>query len=84
VTPSTPPAFLWHTYEDQVVPLENALLMMTALRENGVPFEAHIYPHGKHGLSLATAVTDGATPGDMLMPEVTGWIDLACRWVQGI
>ncbi len=54
VSEETSPCFLWHTYEDQAVPMENSLLFAQALREQGVPFELHIYPHGKHGLGLDT------------------------------
>jgi acetyl esterase/lipase len=83
VTPDTPPAFIWHTYEDEPVPVENALLMMTALRKNGVPFEAHIYPKGAHGLSLGSSLTAPAEAPEWAtaQPEICGWIDLATRWI---
>lgn len=54
VTASTPPAFLWHSYEDAAVPAENSLLYATALRRHGVPAELHIVAKGRHGLGLAT------------------------------
>jgi acetyl esterase/lipase len=53
VTPQTPPCFIWHTYEDATVPVENSLLFAEALRKAGVPFDLHIYQHGKHGMGLA-------------------------------
>ena len=53
VTPRTPPCFLWHTYEDQGVPLENSLQFAAALRRAGVPFALHIFQKGRHGLGLA-------------------------------
>ena len=37
ITPATPPVFVWHTMEDQTVPVENTLLLLTALRRAGVP-----------------------------------------------
>jgi len=52
VTPHTPPCFLWHTWEDGAVPVENSLLFATALRQSGVPFDLHIYESGAHGLGL--------------------------------
>jgi acetyl esterase/lipase len=52
VTPDTPPCFLWHTAEDPGVPVENSLMFASALRQNGVPFELHIYERGAHGLGL--------------------------------
>lgn len=53
VTPNTPPVFLWHTMNDNVVPVENSLLFMQALRRADVPCELHLFPEGPHGLSTA-------------------------------
>lgn len=52
VTAQTPPCFLWHTVEDELVPVENSLLFATALRRAGAPFELHLYEKGAHGLAL--------------------------------
>jgi len=52
VTKDTPPCFIWHTWEDQGVKVENALLFASALRKAGVPFDLHIYQHGRHGIGL--------------------------------
>jgi len=54
VTKDTPPCFLWHTYEDTVVPVENTLMFAEALRKAGVPFDLHIYQKGAHGLGLGS------------------------------
>jgi acetyl esterase/lipase len=53
VTSNTPPCFLWCTYEDKTVPMENSLIFAQALRKNQVPFDLHIYQKGRHGLGLA-------------------------------
>jgi len=53
VTAQTPPCFIWHTYEDQAVPVENSLMFADALRRAGVPFDLHVYQKGGHGLALA-------------------------------
>ncbi len=52
VTPQTPPCFVWHTWEDKGVPMENSLEFARALREKGVPFDLHIYQKGGHGMGL--------------------------------
>ena len=52
VTPSAPPCFLFHTYEDSSVSVENSLNFAKALKKNGVPFDLHIYQHGRHGLGI--------------------------------
>ena len=54
VTQDTPPCFVWHTYEDNAVPVENSLQFAEALRRVGVPFDLHIYQKGPHGLGLGT------------------------------
>ena len=53
VTSNTPPCFIWCTYEDRTVPMENSLIFAQALRKNHVPFDLHVYQKGKHGLGLA-------------------------------
>ncbi|MBI4657949.1 MAG: alpha/beta hydrolase [Verrucomicrobia bacterium] len=53
VTPQTPPTFIWHTFEDAAVPVENTLHFGAALRKAGVPFDLHIYQKGRHGIGLA-------------------------------
>jgi acetyl esterase/lipase len=54
VTIDTPPCFIFHTAEDPVVPVENALQFASALRKAGVPFDLHIYERGKHGIGLGS------------------------------
>lgn len=53
VTPQTPPCFLWTTFEDKTVPMENTMMFAEALRKNHVPFALHIYEKGGHGMGLA-------------------------------
>jgi acetyl esterase/lipase len=53
VTTNTPPCFLWTTFEDRTVPMENSMLFASALRKNNVPFALDIYQKGGHGLGLA-------------------------------
>ncbi|RYD80478.1 MAG: alpha/beta hydrolase [Verrucomicrobiaceae bacterium] len=52
VTAQTPPCFIWHTWEDKAVKVENALAFATALQKAGVPFDLHVYQKGGHGLGL--------------------------------
>jgi acetyl esterase/lipase len=61
VTKDTPPCFLWHTFEDKTVPVENSLQFAAALRAAGVPFDLHIYQKGGHGMGLGVRQY---TPGD--------------------
>ncbi|MBO4304229.1 MAG: alpha/beta hydrolase [Lentisphaeria bacterium] len=52
VNEKTPKAFLWHTFGDKGVPLENSLLYAEKLREHEIPFALHIYERGGHGMGL--------------------------------
>ena len=52
VTKDTPPTFLWHTYEDAAVKVENSLDFAAAMRRAGVPFDLHVYQKGGHGMGL--------------------------------
>ena len=80
VGPHVPRTFLWHTWTDQTVPVENSLLLASALRRAGVSLEMHIYPEGCHGLSLATEEVSDHT-GDCLMPHCQGWFQLVREWI---
>jgi len=53
VSPGTPPTFLWHTWEDQAVPVRNSLEFAAALERHGVKFDLHVYQQGRHGIGLA-------------------------------
>ncbi len=52
VKTNTPPCFLWTTFEDKTVPMENTLMFAEALRKQQVPFDLHVYQKGPHGKGL--------------------------------
>ena len=81
VKENTPPAFLWHTAADQAVPVENSLLFAMACSRAKVPFELHIFPEGRHGLSLCNDQTASGSEKN-LVPHNACWIDLACKWAR--
>lgn len=83
VNADTPKTFVWHTFEDGLVPPENSLLLVSALRRQGIQTEFHLFPAGGHGLSLATRLT--AMPGgNEIQPECACWIDLAGAWIENL
>ncbi|MBB6673843.1 alpha/beta hydrolase [Cohnella nanjingensis] len=71
VTADTPPTFLWHTADDAGVPVENSLLFAAALSKHQVPFDLHVYAHGRHGLGLAEADA-----------HVNGWPATCASWLR--
>ncbi|MGX7176501.1 alpha/beta hydrolase [Enterococcus saigonensis] len=80
VSKDTPPTFLFSTFEDNVVPIENSLYYLKALEENDIPFESHIYQKGLHGLSLANSLT-GDNP-KMIDSRFSHWLNLSCEWMN--
>ncbi|MEG7530183.1 MAG: alpha/beta hydrolase [Hungatella sp.] len=78
-----PPAFIWHTYTDETVPVENSLLLAMAMRRQDIRFELHIYPIGGHGLSLASEETAGEQ-AELIVPVCRSWISLAKTWIEGL
>lgn len=83
VNEDTPKAFIWHTFEDGTVPVENSLFMAMAMRKAGIPCELHIYPRGCHGLALANKLTLGQARKEN-QPECETWIELAHTWVENL
>ncbi len=81
VSEYTPKAFIWHTFADMSVPVENSLLFASALREKEIPFELHIYPVGKHGIGRADWSTQGAD-GLGVEPQCQSWINLLKIWME--
>lgn len=79
VSDKTPPAFIWHTYEDNCVPLENSLAMGNSMRKHNIPFEMHIFTKGEHGLSLANKEVCDAENCD---PHVEHWVKLCEEWLN--
>ncbi len=75
----TPPTFLWHTAADGGVPVENTLLYSMALSRENIPFSAHIFPNGAHGLATVDSRT---VPKDQADPQAAQWIGLAKLWLK--
>lgn len=82
VTDQAPPTFLWHTFADGAVPVENTLMMASALRRAGVVTEVHIFPKGGHGLALCNPLTS-TDPGQNL-PECAQWTEMAARFLKTV
>lgn len=81
VSAQTPPAFVWHTWDDDCVPVENSLLFAAAMKRADRPMELHIYEHGVHGMSLCSDITGGGDP-ILNNPACAGWFELAAAWLD--
>ncbi|WP_316670897.1 alpha/beta hydrolase [uncultured Propionibacterium sp.] len=78
---SCPPAFIFHTCDDDVAPVTDSLSLAERLAAARVPFELHVFPTGVHGLSLATGLTSTGRP-EMVNPSVARWLGLAVDWLH--
>lgn len=76
VDSTTPPTFVWHTVEDDCVPIENTLLLINALQKNHISYECHLYPHGGHGMSVCTV--EVGTPN----ARARSWVNLCDDWLE--
>lgn len=83
VNPDTPPTFLWHTYEDQVVPVQNSLLLVEAYLREHIPIEFHLFEKGGHGLALANELTETAYRVEV-QKSAAQWVNLAKLWLDGL
>ena len=70
VDESTPPAFLVHARDDNVVPVEESTRYDEALKNNGVNSEIHVYEEGGHGFGPGRE-EDGTSE----------WLGLAADWL---
>ena len=71
VTEDTPPAFLFHTGGDSVVPPQNSLAYAAACVSKGVPCELHLFQNGPHGVGMA-----------LKDPAASHWPKLAITWMK--
>lgn len=82
VSEKTCPVFLFHTANDNTVPVQNTLIFAKALADHGVTFECHIYPDGVHGLSLATEMTNTVKERYFVNDRVSVWFDECVKFLK--
>lgn len=80
VTEHTPPTFLWHTAQDNAVPVANTLRYAQALNQYGIPASVHIYPAGWHGMATVDEQTLDHMPPEILPAQQ--WLSEARRWLR--
>ncbi len=70
VTAQTPPVFLVHAQDDEVVKVQNSLRFYEACLHHRVPAEMHLYPKGGHGFGMPNPTTPDA------------WMDRLRNWLR--
>lgn len=77
------PAFIWSTFNDNVVPCQNAIEAALKYKESGVPFSLHVFGKGEHGLSVADATVYKADKALKEMSvSVPEWVRLSVEWLE--
>ena len=76
----TCPCFVFATRTDNLVPVSNAVHMVTALCENDIAFESHIYSNGHHGLSTGDAGIEGGTFSE----RYPHWVEDSISWLADV
>jgi acetyl esterase/lipase len=84
ITKDFPPAFIWTTAEDTIVPPINSKLLADALEEKGIKHQFVLYQHGDHGLSTAESyLFDDATPEFLdYIKDVKSWVKLSADFLK--
>jgi len=67
----TPKAFIWHTFDDNIVNVINSLEYAKRLKRINTATELHIFPFGEHGLGLSENNA-----------YVSQWKNLLLRWLE--
>lgn len=70
ITADTPPTFLVHATDDNVVPVMNSIAFYDALLKFKIPAEMHIYKAGGHGFGMHNPTTS-----DEWMEQCKNWIN---------
>jgi acetyl esterase/lipase len=70
VTDQTPPTFLVHAKDDNVVKVQNSLDFAEALRKHHVPVEVYLYEHGGHGFGMNNRTSS------------VDWLAIALTWLH--
>ncbi|WP_197539791.1 alpha/beta hydrolase [Janthinobacterium agaricidamnosum] len=70
VGPHAPPVFLFVSMDDQRIDPQNSVIFGDALKAAGISADIHLFPHGAHGVGLATD-----------MPEEQVWPELFQKWL---
>lgn len=80
VGPNTPPMFIWHTYEDQLVSVMDSVELAGKMKEFNRPFELHIFEKGEHGLALCDRTT--ARKWSHINSHIIHWFSLCEEWLS--
>ena len=68
VVENTPPTFLTHAEDDDVVSVENSIRFFEALKAKNISVDMHLFSKGKHGYPLE--------------PAASNWLEYVFKWMR--
>jgi acetyl esterase/lipase len=71
VDKKTPPTFLVHSSDDNIVSVENSIVFYNELQKYGINSELHVFQNGEHGFSLANSDDN-----------LNVWKSLCINWIR--
>jgi acetyl esterase/lipase len=74
VTAATPPAFIFHAADDELVGVEQSLVFAQACWAAKVPAELHVFPRGGHGRLFAYAADVSPRWRALLQDWLAAWV----------
>ncbi len=80
VTAENPPAFLWATVTDEMVPVQNTMDYAQALLQAGISVELHLFHRGPHVTSVGTR--ESAYRKGCINPHAAHWTQLCAEWLE--
>jgi acetyl esterase/lipase len=78
-----PETFLFHTFKDDLVPVDTSLWLANELSKRLIPFEIHVFRDGQHGLSLGD---ESVSWGDSYVADshYQNWLPLSIEWLRKV
>ena len=80
ISENTPPAYIWHTANDEMVPVRNSIAFANSLAIHKIPFELHVFPNGPHGIATASYASNFTVNADFYY--CYPWMDESIKFLK--
>jgi dipeptidyl aminopeptidase/acylaminoacyl peptidase len=82
VNSDSAPIYVWHTEEDELVPVENTYMLAEAYNQNGLPIVMEIFTHGRHGQAIKDILAWDRAMLEGLDDECSKWLEKGFDFLQ--
>lgn len=76
ISKETPPTFIWHTKEHEIVSAKQSIQFAQALHKHRIPYELHVFSKGPHA--------DLSTTAPYIPSNNYKWIPLSIDWLNNL